>query len=275
MHLDLIGDKEFRRLRAEVRGRGGDAFRVARCGGKVLVAVDDPSLEEEDEKDRQGVVLPAPSARFVLLPEERENVASHIHLSGPSGVGKSTWCGEYCRAFKETCAELGTPGRVVVVSADPEDDPAIPADGVTCDERIQITPELGAVPLSDVASLAPRTLIVFDDVEGVGRDLQDALLTFRRACVERGRKLGISTISVYHRCAGGRATRDSLNEATCFVVFPRGGLSKNTRYALTEHAGLPPGFSTSLRRRHFGRAVAICTGHPRVVVGDRAAAIIA
>jgi hypothetical protein len=233
------------------------AIRVAECGAGILCAIDD------DEEGAQAIELPEHD-EFHVLPELRENVAQHIHLVGPSGVGKSSWAGQFAERFRRE-----RNGRVVVISADAADDPAIVADA-----RFPVSADLADVDISQLAEGGPL-LVIFDDVEGVPRDLSQSLAQFRKALLERGRKLQISTINIYHRGASGSATRDSLNEATGVVVFPRGGISSNTKYMLRNHFDIPDGFMTLLRKsRPWGRSVYISNTFPPIAVGGRRAALL-
>jgi len=263
MHLEIVDS-------SDVGARASDALEVipiAVVSGtdQVLCAVDDPAVSEEEEKERQAILLD--EGQFMFLPEARERVAQHVHVAGPSGSGKSTWAGNFARQFR------AQGGRVIVISADEADDPAIPLKDA-CDDRLALTEDLEAVKLDEISDCKTPLLLVFDDVEGVPAELQKALETFRKAAVERGRKYGISTVNIFHRAAAGRATRDALGEATAFVCFPRGGLSKNTRYALTEYAGQHPDLASRLRRRHWGRTVVVTNTCPQVAIGDRAAALL-
>jgi len=265
MHLEIIDSPDLAQRKKDVV----DAFPVASVGQKgkqLLCVVDDDSLTEDEERGKQAVTLS--DGRFCFLPESRDRVAQHIHIAGPSGCGKSSWAGEFARKFRD---ERG--GRVVVVSADEEDDPAIP-EGQACDLRLQLSEELGGVALEDVVEEEQPLLLIFDDVEGVAEPLQKALQTFRQAALERGRKYGVSTVNIFHRAAAGKATRDSLNEATAYVVFPRGGLTKNTRYALTEYGGQHPDMPNRLKRRHWGRTVVVTNTCPQLAIGERAAALL-
>ncbi len=231
---------------------------LATCAEGVLCAIDD------DAEGDQAVEIPDGDS-FQVIPETRAAVAQHIHMAGPSGVGKSTWAGAFANEFK-TAKE----GRVVVVSADGCDDPAIDAD-----IRLKASEELGDVNIEELADGEQPLLIIFDDCEGVKGSLATALGVFRQALLERGRKLGISTINIYHRGAAGKATRDSLNEATGCVVFPRAGLSKNTLYMLAQYFSTPPGFLALVRKSpEWGRAVYISNTFPPVAIGDRRAALI-
>lgn len=237
------------------------AIPLAIYKGGVLAAVDD----DAETAENQAIELPD-GQEFQVLPEQREKVAQHIHIVAPSGCGKSTWAGNFAKEFQRDG------GRVVCISADATDDPALPVD-----TRLPISEDLASVNLEDLVDPdePQKLLLIFDDVEGVRGNLAKALAIFRKAAVERGRKLGISTLNIYHRGASGAATRDSLGEATGFVIFPKGGLSQNTVYMLKSYSGTPPEIIQLIRNRPgWGRSVFISNGHPAVAIGGRYAALL-
>jgi len=145
---------------------------------------------------------------------------------------------------------------VVVLSADSEPDPALDA----VDVRIRVDESLGDVQLEDLASPDGRpTLLVFDDVEGLSKPIATALRVFTQAVKERGRKMGVHSLSIYHRGAGGLTTRDSLAEASAFTVFPS-KLNTNSEYMLRKYAGIPPEVIGLLRNGSWGRWLMVYPG---------------
>lgn len=272
MILDLLTEAEI----CARREKGEEIVPIAavvnaKSRGRFLVALD--AAEEGDEADQQAIRL-GEGESFEFIPETRRRVAQHVHVSGPSGSGKSTWAGDFARRFREAHDD----SRVVVVSADPDDDPAIPVKGddPAADDRIKLTADLGGLALDELMSQADekRMLVIFDDVEGVEKPLADALVRFRQAVLERGRRYGLSSLNIFHKAASGRATRDALAEATAYVLFPRGGVSKNTLYMLENYAGQPSELADVLKRKMWGRAVVITNTAPQVCVGEHAAMLL-
>lgn len=305
MHLELMTEKQVKAsakngevipLALAVSSRPGANKRGDKQQAEVLCAVDtihgvscETSCGATDDAGPTAILLPE-GRRFHPLPEQRDLVAEHIHITGPSGCGKSTYAGEFARRFRKEG------GFVLVASADPEDDPALPL-GDACDCRVGLDSLVanreallgpGGSALDEVWKLAAREadhngadepakiLVVFDDVEGTGRDTAEVLGAFRQALLERGRKARISTLNIFHRAASGRATRDSLSEASKFVVFPRAGLPRNTLYALKEYGGLSGDSECRrLKKRHWGRAVTVSRTYPPALIGERAACLLA
>lgn len=240
--------------------------------GDRPIAVIVPSADGQPEeyivlRDGGSQAIEAPEGkRLMLLPELRDKTASHVHCAGPSGCGKSTWANEYARLHRE---HLG--GRTLVVSADPEPDPAL----LDVDGRVGIDESLAELSMEELRQSAEGNplLVIFDDVEGMDRTRTKALQAFVQAVKERGRKYGVSSLSIYHRGAANKATAASLAEATGFLVFP-GSVNNNTRYMLQQYAGLPPEFLSTIKRAGWGRWVFVFNGSPPFAVGERKAAIL-
>ncbi len=204
----------------------------------------------------------AEGTKFAPLPERMKDVASHQHCAGPSGCGKSFFCNLFAQNFK-AC----TGGKVIIISADGADDPGFP----TADMRIAVDESLADFPLESLADAEGKpTLVVFDDIDGMSKGKQAALQTFETAVKERGRKLGIHSISVHHRGAANKSTQASLNEATSYVVFPA-KISKNVAYMLHTYADLPKEVVSLIRRGNWGRWLIVGSSY---MLGERKAAII-
>lgn len=218
----------------------------------------------DGSKEGDQYLATPPGDTFVPIPEIRPQVASHLHVCGASGCGKSTFADLYARQFKHF-----TGGKVVVISADTQPD----ANLTHIDGRVGIDETIGDLPLERIAagSAGRPTLLIFDDCEGLGKSKEAALRTFVQAVKERGRKMGISSLSVYHKGAGNSTTRDSLAEATAFVIFPA-RLTSNTEYMLKRYAGIPGEVSSLIRRGGWGHWVIITPGQS--ILGEKKAAVV-
>ena len=225
---------------------------------------DDDFGLDDDAGESQALTAP-PGDSFVPLPELRPNVASHLHISGPSGCGKSSFANLMSKSFIECHA-----GPVIVISADGTPDPNF--TNVT--QRIPVDESLANVKLEALAGGTPESppaLIVFDDVEGLAKPKAAALRVFEQAVKERGRKMGLHSLSIYHRGAANKSTQASLNEATGYVVFPK-KMSTNTAYMLKTYADIPDEVVSLIRSGDWGRCLIIIPGE--YLLGEKKAAII-
>lgn len=243
------------------------------CPKGVAVArfsVDSPSKFEyviAGAPDGSQSLQAEDGTKFEPLPELRPQVASHLHVAGPSGCGKSTFANLYAKNFKEC-----TGGAVFVFSADISPDPAL----TYVDGRFGIDESLAEVPLEELRRVNQSgepvpSLLIFDDVEGLPKPRAVALRVFTQGVKERGRKMGLHSLSIYHKGAGNLVTRDSLAEATGYVFFPD-RLNSNTTYMLNRYCGLSNEISGMIRNGKWGRWVMVYPG--LAILGERKMSII-
>jgi hypothetical protein len=208
----------------------------------------------------EAIEIPEDSV-FTFLPELRDKTAQHVHIVGPSGCGKSTACQEFVDHF---------PGKSIVVSADEEEDENLS----NVDGRIKADDQMHLIDMDNLKD-KNGTQIIFDDIEGVPKEISKSLNVFKRGLHERGRKFGICTINVYHRGADGANTRSALGEMTHLVIFPNFANNQNTKYLLEKYAGLPSNFCDLVKGPAWGRRVLIAVNDvPQFVIGEHAAAIL-
>ena len=229
----------------------------------VLIAEDSDGEDSDDEKG-QAIELEDVGDSFTILPELRENVATHLAVSGNSGCGKSHWAGQYADAWREH----NPGGTVICVSCDLEDDPAI-----SCDLRISPA-AAGELELDDLGTAG--TLVIMDDCHGTDRETAAALQKFMRACHERGRKKHISTINISHRPTAGKETKSALCDLSGLVLFPALPPTASLIYVLQNYAGVDPALLKLLKkdRKGWGRAVFVNLSSPGTILGERKAMLI-
>lgn len=234
--------------------------------GAIAILASDPHafivVTDHTDPFADDMAITAPVGdSFIPLPEMKPCVASHIHVAGPSGSGKSTFADMMAEMYKSVVG-----GRVIVVSADGDPDPNL----THVDTRVPIDESISQVNIKDMAG-ADGALVIFDDVEGLPKESASAFRAFEQAVKERGRKMGLHSISIYHRGAANKSTQASLNEATGYVVFPK-KLSSNITYMLKTYADIPPEVVNLIGRGDWGRWLLIVPGC--YMLGEKKAAII-
>lgn len=213
----------------------------------------------ENDEGCESILL-KDNCKFKLMHDVRDKRAFHCHIVGPSGVGKSTVCQEFCDSFKKF-------GKSVVISADEEEDDNLKDINM----RLKADDELGNVKIEKLKN----SLIVFDDIEGVPKEVEKSLNIFKRALHERGRKHEIKTLNVYHRGADGQNTKSSLSEMTHIVIFPKFANNQNTKYLLSKYGGLPENICDILKNDNWGRRVMIAINDcPQYMIGEKCASIL-
>ena len=136
-----------------------------------------------------------------------------MFISGLSGSGKSTFISQFIK-FNPPKKE----GKVFLFSPI-SDDPSLK----NIKKLIQINlhdfeKEVGrSVEIDDFPE---NSICLFDDVETFKKGVKEPYLELRDMLLERGRHLGVSTITVSHNPCGGNLTKASLRESQYFLLFP-------------------------------------------------------
>lgn len=247
------------------------AYRDAKCVPLAVVEGGRRSghvlMYDEDPEKGPALIDLEPKERFTLMPETRRGMRSVYHIGGPSGAGKSTVAAGFARNFQELHPE----SHIVVVSSVEDDDPAF--EGVE-HTRVKASADLDEVGMPELAATSNGgpTLIIFDDVEGLPKADKTALENFQQRALETGRKLGIHTLSLFHRFANGRSTKSSIGEANGLVWFPKSNTS-NLDYVLKNYFNLNP-IIKKLLKKDWGRWVlARVDGSPSYLLGETRAAL--
>ena len=77
-----------------------------------------------------------------------------------------------------------------------------------------------------------RSLVIFDDIDGLMKSQSDMIYTIMKSIGELGRRKNIDMIVCRHNFADGHRTKSIINEAQRFVIFPS-GLSKDSLKYMT------------------------------------------
>jgi hypothetical protein len=229
-----------------------------RLNGGVLYACENAGQRE--------ILLP-PQAQFSVLPSAKADVRDVLCIVGASGSGKS-WV---ARSFAEEYQKLWPTRRVYVLSA------------LRSDKTLDSLPKLKRVNIDTLVEdpfergeeleAFRNSLVIFDDCESLTgphkqavNELQDALLTM-------GRHKNVSIIVCNHLSTRGKETRQMLNEATKFIVFPAGMGYHQLRYLLTHHVGIDPKDLPDINKIH-SRWVLLSRSLPRFLLGSHEARML-
>ena len=169
------------------------------------------AIELSDDLQKKSFYLPPSEGHLEVLPLEE---SSRISIMGPSGVGKSTWTGNFLLQYKKKYKK----NRVFVFSPVHDDEsfkkPALEAQYVKLDQSLLEDP----LDISEFES----SCLIFDDIESINeRRIQEAVIFFRDVCLETGRHRNITVLCVSHIILNGAQSKKMLNEGDEVVVFPR------------------------------------------------------
>lgn len=172
------------------------------------------------------------SGYFVPLPAIVNNQRDAVLISGPSGVGKSTWASEYIKIYHRLF-----PKNDVFIFSKKDEDPAF--DKYDFTTRIKLDEDF----IKD-EPLQPKdlenSLCIFDDIENISnKEIKDAVYKLKDNLLETGRDKGIFLLITSHLSMNYKITRKDINECSSYVFFKNGNTYHTKRY-LKEYVGLEP-----------------------------------
>lgn len=168
------------------------------------------------------------SGHLVVVPAMRAREV--VYITGPAGVGKSTWSAQYIYNFLSLF-----PNRRVFVFSRLKIDPILEEMG--CIE-IPIDEHIGEI---DIIRDLKDCLCLFDDIDTIpDKSLREKVYAISTDILETGRHNNIYIIITSHLTSGNdrKVARTNLNEAQKFVFFPKAGNAANLRRLLKENIGI-------------------------------------
>ena len=182
------------------------------------------------------------------VPTQRPHQVDNILVGGSNGKGKSKWASEYMKAF----VKIYPDSHIFLFSAKPKEKEFWYKD--LLDHITQI--DLSLESLIDIAdskdedgtTVAPyrhfivdggKSLVVFDDVEGLAPKIEKALTIIASSIYKTGRSSSIFSLTIRHRVNDGLKTKDLMIESNKVVLFHTfSGLPRtNVERVLEEYKG--------------------------------------
>lgn len=191
-------------------------------GNNALQSAFNTANELLIELCKKNFYIPPSEGSIECLPLQE---SSRVSIFGPSGVGKSTWTGNFLQQYKKKFKK----NKIYVFS---------PIRGDTAFDKVKVDYiRLDDSILDEPLEIKEFTdsVCVFDDIESINdKKIKDAVEKFRDICLECGRHENITTLCISHIILNGPATKRMLNESDQVVVFARSNFNaiKNlcTRY---------------------------------------------
>ena len=217
---------------------------------------------------RSEIVL-APNEHFVPEPPHGPDDRKITVVSGPAGVGKSTYACDQLIRFRS----LRPHAPAYLITALETEDESLPTS--------KTNPKLNLIKLNPAKlvhkpmplKLLAGSFVIVDDVESMKPEEQKAVRTLvdqiavRGRCHERG-KGGISLLVCMHAPSRGMETRTLLNECDEFVFFPYDPGSYGTMlYALQRYVGLSEAQAQAAMREK-SRTLVIRKNSPRLMIAE-------
>ncbi len=187
--------------------------------------IDNFLKEREDSGHLKEIKMPHGSKSLIPVPSPKREC---LYISGPSGVGKSTFAANYIKSWKKIF-----PNKKVYVFSMVNDDPAL---NIIKPIRIKIDEELIDDPLE--ANEFKDSLVLFDDIDMISdKKLLKAVKDIQKKILEIGRHGNTYILSTSHMTCDGHTTRSLLNECSKVVLF-KGTNVKQLDYFLNNYMGV-------------------------------------
>ncbi|MBS1735273.1 MAG: ATP-binding protein [Bacteroidetes bacterium] len=176
---------------------------------RALQSSFDTAKELLTELCKKNLYIPPSEGSIECVPLQE---SSRIAVLGPSGVGKSTWTGNFLKQYHQKYKM----NKIYIFSPIDDDNAfkGIPLEYIRLDQSTVDDP-------MDIAEFY-NSICVFDDVESIkDKAIKEAIQKFMDICLETGRHKNITTLCVSHIILNGPSTKRMLNESDQVVVFPR------------------------------------------------------
>lgn len=210
------------------------------------------------------------SDTFQLEPSEEKREC--LFIVGPQGSGKSYFCAQYARRWKQQ-----HPDGEVIVFSQLKKDPALDRVGIT---RVEIDSGLIENPY-EVSELG-NCLVIFDDIDMI-RDtkLRNAVRKLCDSLLEVGRKENAWVIRTSHQARNWSATRSPLAESDKVVFFLNKGAPRAIRNYLKDFMCWPDETIQRVLGNHKtgapplkSRWVVVCNIVPQWFLGEHLLCIV-
>ena len=202
--------------------------RHTECAKHVLLT-QGTVVERRIRKDVSGESINAPNC-FVLPCANKESPRDSIYIGGAPGCGKSFWISTYVGNYITKYPR----NKIFLVSSKEHDK--------LLDEKY--AGKIERIPVSHIdeneLTLPSDCLIIFDDVDAYEKEQKKNVFALYNKQLKNERSRNISCILSNHNITDYTATRDSLNNSSLFVIFPKSGSRYSLDRMLKCYVGLTP-----------------------------------
>ena len=189
-----------------------------------------------------------------------------VYLSGQSGCGKSTMIKKFAERYRRVW-----PKRHIVLISALGEDTTLPTDEPPLyikriDQEAMVEDKITLEELQDV-------LLIFDDVEGMPKDMAVAVQELADLVGNRGRHQATSLLYASHLSTDYKRTRNLLMESHWYVFYPSATSAKQLVHLLSTYGGMDRE-QVHAARRLPSRWVALRKMYPPVIMYDGGAYIL-
>jgi hypothetical protein len=218
-------------------------------------------LYVSERKDGPKEVQLDEKHHFQFVPDVNDRFV--LYVCGQSGSGKSVYISNVVNEYHK----LYPKNEVFLISPSIED-PAFDGKFI---QKIKLDYEF--LNDDDIAIQEfSNSLVIFDDIEGLNKVMNEKVMEILNKCLTTGRKLKISICVVNHLPTDRKKTSLYLLEATHVCFFPDFLNEKSLKYLLQEYLGLS--IETIKKIMEWdSRGILFIRGKPKILLGDHNALI--
>lgn len=196
--------------------------------------------------------------RFEYIPDLKRERDVILYL-GMAGSGKSYQINQYLEKFRNTFKDW----PIYLFSEKTEDiSIKVPV------KRIRLDQSLKQLKWEDFE----ETCCVFDDIDGLKKELKEIVYTLRDKMLKLGRQKRINVLMSNHNCTDGLDTKTALNEARVIVCFPA-NYNRSLKYLFESYVGLNKEQIKTVKSLP-GRALYFLKTYPNIVISETMISLI-
>lgn len=187
-------------------------------------------LDKDNEDGKKSFSIK--NGKFAPMP----NTFHRIHYKvGPSGVGKSTSCAQYCEEY-----QTFFPENPIYILSMLDEDPAF--DKIKNLKRLVIDESYIKTPIQ-ASTFGKDVLVIFDDIDTISNPkILKSIYNTMSQCLEIGRHNNIQMLITSHLINGRdrNISRTIQNEVDSLTIFPQGANMYQVTMNLQNYWGLTP-----------------------------------
>ena len=198
--------------------------------------------------------------KCMFLPDlEKRNV---VYIAGPSGAGKSHVCSAYAQSYN-----LYFPENSVFLFSKKTSDPVF--DNLEFIERLEVDPEvMKDLTVDDFVN----TLVIFDDTHTYNDEELEAINRLQSDLMDLGRDRKVDLVITNHLLTNYNKTRQVLNEATKYCIYPSGTNFHSLKRFLNIYCGI--GANGMKKLKKLGSRWVMINRFPNYIVHEKGALIL-